>query len=411
MTQKKKKTIEKKTSKWLALTGVSLFVLAGAAAGFFYMDAQAEASAPEEAPQAQMQAPQAMPVDVEIATKEPVTLWKEFSGRLEAVNYAEIRPQVSGTISEILFEAGQDVNNGELLYVIDPRPYEATVAQAQAALTAAQTTADYAVKEAERAASLIKTDAISKRILDARENDMRVAQAAVEAAQATLQAAQIDLDYAHVKAPFSGRVSRAEITEGNLVEAGPNAPILTSIVSNDTIYADFEVDEQTYLSYVRSVAKDRASEKTIPVELSIASSEESYKGNILSFDNIIDVSSGTIRARALFDNHDRNLLPGMFVQVKLGSPIQQEAILISDRAIGTNQDRKFVYVISDEGTIGYRNVTLGANVKGKRIITSGLEGGEQVITDGIIRLRPGMPVVAKSEEQKAQEQAMSQGHS
>ena len=348
-----------------------------------------------EAAQGASQQAQAMPVNVMVAAPEPVQIWKEFSGRMVAVDYAEIRPQVSGTISEIKFQDGQDVEAGDVLLVIDPSPYEAAVAQAQAELAAAENEAAHAQRELKRSKGLIEKKAISQSLYDSRENAARVAQASLQAALARLVQAQINLDYAHVKAPISGRVSRAEITEGNLVEAGSSAPLLTSIVSRDGIYADFEVDESTYLTHIRNQVRDAAAEKSVPVKL-VVGAEAGGEGMIVdgfirSFDNRIDPASGTIRARAYFDNADGALLPGMFARVRLGSAQENNVIMMPERAIGTNQDKKFVYVV-ENGAAAYREVKIGDSLKGRRVIESGLQQGDQVIVDGVIRIRPGVPV-------------------
>ncbi len=375
--------------KVMILASVSLMVLGGV--GLYY-NHHAEASSPDE-----NTAP-AMPVISEVVRVQPVQIWKSFSARLEAVDFARIRPQVSGVITEIRFEDGQQVKKGDILYVIDPRPYQAAVNQAVAELNVAKTEADFAYKEFKRAQGLIKTNAISKRRYDERVSANNMARAAVEAIRARVERAQIDLDYAYVKAPVDGRISRAEITEGNLVEAGPNAPLLTSIVSDHGIYADFEVDEKTYLEYIRTIAKTQAAEKKIPVKLALKGDGSAYEGFVHSFDNQIDVSSGTIRARALLANKDGALLPGMFATVKLAGPAVKNQIIISERAIGTNQDRKFVYVVDENNTTTYREVMIGESVNGSRVITDGLSAGDRVITDGIIRIRPGMVVAPQSEK-------------
>ena len=356
---------------------------------YYFQDQSANASAPNEGG---MPAPQAMPVTVEVVESQPVQIWNSYSARIEAVEFADIRPQVSGTISEVRFKDGQNVGQGDVLYVIDPRPYQAAVNQAQAELNASKNESSLSWKELKRAKELIKTDAISKRILDERSSTHSIAAASVKAAQARLERAKIDLDYAHVKAPITGRVSRVEVKVGNLVEAGPSAPILTSIASTQDMYADFEVDEQTYLKYIRSNAKDRDAENQIPVKLTLSGDEQEYDGFIYSFDNQIDVTSGTIRARALFANEDGALLPGMFASVKMGTPTSQNKVLVSERAIGTDQDRKFVYVVNEQGMSEYRPVQIGESIDGKRVIKQGLSEGDQVITEGIIRIRPGMSV-------------------
>lgn len=371
-------------------------VLAVAGSGYYFHSKKFEANASERD---NAQAPQAMPVTVEIVKSKPFQIWNDYSARLEAVNFAEIRPQVSGTITQVKFHDGQMVEKGDVLFVIDPRPYQAAVNQAKAELRVAKNQSSFSSKELGRAKELIKTNAISERVLDERSNAHSIAVATVKALEARLRNAEINLDFAYIKAPISGRVSRAEIKVGNLVEAGGNAPVLTSIVSNKNVYADFEVDEKSYLKYVRNSAKSLSEEHKIPVKLKLSGDDVEYKGFIQSFDNQIDVSSGTIRARALFNNEDGALLPGMFASVKMGTPSSEDQILIGERAIGTDQSRKFVYVIGDNNMVEYRVVTIGESIEGQRIITSGLNDGDQVITEGIMRIRPGMPVVPKNSEQ------------
>lgn len=337
--------------------------------------------------------PPAMPAQVTVVEEKPLRLWTSYSGRLEAVEFVELRPQVDGRIQEVKFEDGQLVNEGDVLFVIDPRPYEARVAEAQAAIKAAQSQHELAVKELKRAEDLIKTDTISKRVLDERQSAAQVAKNTLTRAEATLESAQIDLDRAFVKAPISGRVSRPEITVGNVVQAGPNAPVLTTIVSDEGIYADFDVDEQTYLQNIRPHLGGGQNEKTIPVQLVLSDGSVVEDGYIKSFDNRIDTSTGTIRARAYFNNEDGSLLPGMFVTVKLGSPADQTAILLTEHAIGTDQNRKFVYVVGADNKVAYREVQLGATVNGQRVVTGGLTPGEKVIAEGIMKIMPDMQVV------------------
>lgn len=340
-----------------------------------------------EAPQAQ-----AMPVEVTIIEKQPVQIWREFSARLRAVDYAEIRPQVSGTITEIKFEDGQMVKKGDVLLVIDPRPYEAALAQAKAALEAAKSKHSFAWKDYKRAKSLRGSPSISERYYEERLSDMTFTKAEIDAAKAEVEQAQINLDHAHIKAPFDGRVSRAEITLGNLVESGPNAPILTSIVSSDGIYAEFDVDEQTYLHNVRGGAKDISAENMIPIKLVLNSIGTSYDGYIHSFDNRINPATGTIRARALLPNNDGTLLPGMYASVKMGSLGDENQIIVPSKAIGTNQSRKYVFIVNDNNIVEQQEIRLGDTIDDKRIVLSGLNEGDQIITEGIIRIRPGMPV-------------------
>lgn len=340
------------------------------------------------------------PVAVAVRTLAPekVRVWSDFSGRLHAVESAAIRPQVGGRITEVRLEDGQTVKTGDVLFVIDPRPYQAAVDRAKANLATARANATFAKIEFDRAVGLIRTGAIAQRVYDERANANRVASAAMEAAQAELQRAELDLGYAYVRAPISGRASRVELTVGNLVEPGPNAPLLTTIVANDSVYADFDVDEQTYLRSVRDVAAGRAEERLIPVELSLEGdgSNRIYRGHIYSFDNRLDVTTGTIRARAKFDNEDGSLVPGMYVTVRLADPAERDALLIPERAIGFDQSKKFVYVVGADDKVAYRAVELGDSVQAQRIVLKGVAPGERVIVDGVQHVRPDM-VVAPTE--------------
>jgi len=336
------------------------------------------------------------PVSVITIQEKPIRTWSEFSGRLQAVDYAEIRPEVSGRITQIKFEDGQTVKAGDVLFVIDPRDYVAAIAKAQADLDSAKTEAAFAKIQFERAQGLVNAQAIAQDIYDQRANANRMAQATIEGAQAQLDRAKLDLDRAYVKAPISGRISRAEITVGNLVNAGPSAPLLTTIVSNDGIYADFEVDEQTYLQSIRAHSQHMEEERQIPVELTLdADNKRVYKGTIYSFDNKIDTSSGTIRARAKFTNEDGSLVPGMFASVKLASSYEFNGILIPERAVGSDQSKRYVYVVDADNKVVYREVELGQQVEGQRIVIAGLKVGEKVIIDGLQHVRPDSVVTAQ----------------
>jgi multidrug efflux system membrane fusion protein len=360
------------------------------------VDAQAAGAPPNMPP---------MPVPAIRVEEKPIQIWKDFPGRLQAVDSVEIRPQVSGTIKEIRFTDGQTVKAGDILFVIDTRAYEADAAQARADLQSAKNQYELAAKELKRAEELIGTGAIPKRTYDERLSNELVAKSAIASAEARLKRAQLNLDYAHVKAPIAGRISRAEITAGNLVEAGPGAPVLTTIVSNEGIYADFQVDEQTYLLYVRGAVKSQDDERKIPVNLYLQNMPgKVFEGLIHSFDNRIDTASGTIRARALFKNEDGMLLPGMFVNVRLGSAESKMALTVPSRAVGTDQDRKFLYVVGPENKVQYREITLGESVNGSRIVASGLAPGDVVITDGIMKVQPDMAVVPQFGEEKQEGQ-------
>ncbi len=338
----------------------------------------------------------AVPVNVIKVRPQSTRLWSEFSGKLDAVDYAEIRPEVSGRITEIRFKDGQNVRQGDVLFVIDPRPYMAAQAKAAADLQSARTNAALARTNLSRADNLRKAGAIAAQSYDQAANASAVADAAIQSAEAALAQAKLDVDHAYVKAPISGRVSRAELTVGNLVQSSVGqAPLLTSIVSDDGIYADFDVDEQTYVRNIHARADTPDEQRKIPVELTIPGDEShTYKGFIQSFDNRINTGSGTIRARARFENTDGALVPGMFVSVRLANANDTTVTLVPERAIGSDQSKKFVYVVDDRGQAAFREVTLGEGVDGQREVLSGIKPGERVIVDGIQHLTPGAAVVA-----------------
>jgi len=369
---------------------VGAAILAAAAGGGWFAVHHMASAAPVAA------AVQAVPVNTVTMEPQKAQIWSEFSGRLDAVDYAEIRPQVSGRITEIRFQDGQEVKAGDVLFVIDPRPFEAAVAKAAADLQQARTNASLAKANLARADSLKKAGAIALQSYDQAANASAVADAAIGAAQAALTQARLDVDHAYVKAPISGRVSRAEITVGNLVQAQNNAPLLTSIVSNNGIYADFDVDEQTFIRDIHPAAGTQALQHKIPVELTLpGGGPRVYKGFIESFDNHIDTGSGTIRARARFDNADGTLVPGMFVSVRMADAASSDVLLVPERALGTDQSKHFVFVVDGAGKATFREVTLGAVVDGKRVVTSGLSRGDKVIVDGIQHIQPGALVAAR----------------
>ncbi len=320
----------------------------------------------------------AMPVSVAQVIEREAQEWREFSGRLVAVDQVEIRPRVSGTIESIHFNDGDNVKKGDLLFVIDPRPYEAAFQAAEARAVLAET-------EMGRAERLLADKAVPQRDFDQRKNALRVA-------RAELTRARLDLEYTRIKAPISGRIGRAEITQGNLVDAGGNAPVLTSIVSSNPIYADFDGDEATYIRFARNGGGKDVSQ--IPVMMGLSTeSGTPHTGRIESFDNRLDTASGTIRIRAVFDNPDGFLVPGLFARIKLGSPGLDKVLLITDRAVGTDQSKKFVFVVGGDNMVQYREVKLGAMVDGLRVVESGLQAGEKIIVNGLQRARPGAPVV------------------
>ncbi|MDN3637469.1 efflux RND transporter periplasmic adaptor subunit [Simiduia curdlanivorans] len=331
------------------------------------------------------------PPQVELLELQPeaVRAWVSYSGRLAPVQSVNIKPQVSGRIEKVLFAEGDVVKQGQPLFVIDLRPHQAQVQQAKAQLTTAQSRARLAQDELARVSQLIAKKLVAQSVYDTALSNQQVSDAAVLQAQAELDQAALNLEYAQIKAPISGRISRAELTQGNLVDAGASAPVLATIVANDKLFAEFNVDESSYLRFVRNVKT--ASE--MPVEMTLAADDSVvYHGHIASFDNQLDVRTGTIRARALFDNADGALTSGMFATLRLGAAQEVSALLVPERAVGTNQSKKFVMVVDAQNIAQYREVVLGDYVGGQRVVTTGLEAGEKVIVNGLSHVRPGMPV-------------------
>jgi multidrug efflux system membrane fusion protein len=358
-------------------------------------------------------APMATPVSVATVTKTEVAPWDEFSGRLEAVERVDIRSRVAGTVQSVHFREGALVKQGDLLLTIDPAPYAADVDRAQAQQLAAQARATYAKSELERARRLLDDHAIAQREYDERANAQLEADANQRAAQAALQTARLSLGYTQVRAPVAGRVGKLEITVGNLVAAGPGAPVLTTLVSVSPIYASFDADEQVVARALHDVASagGRTSLDSIPVQMGTAATNDlPYQGHLQLVDNQVDAKSGTVRVRAVFDNNDGSLIPGQFAKLRMGQVKPEDALLINERAVGTDQSKKFVMVVGSDNKVAYREVTLGANVNGLRIVTSGLKPNERIVVNGLQRVRPGalvapqpvaMDVRAEAQQAKA----------
>lgn len=339
-------------------------------------------------------------VTVAAVIQRPVKEWDEFNGRVEAVEKVELRPRVGGQITRVAFREGAEVRKGDLLFVIDPRPFAAELARAEAQLAQARTRVELAQKEVARARTLVDVQAISREEFDARTSALAEAEAGVAAADAAVRSARLNLEFTQVRAPISGRVSRAEVTEGNLVTTQPTATLLTTVVSLDPVYVYFEGDEGTYLRYqalARAGRRPSSREARNPVELGLADETGTPRRGTMDFvDNALDPATGTIRARAVFANRDRALTPGLFARVRLIGSGTYDAVLVRDAAIGTDQDRKYVLVLGADGALAYRPVTLGRLVDGLRVVTSGLQAGEQVVVTGLARVRPGMKVTAQT---------------
>jgi RND family efflux transporter MFP subunit len=336
-------------------------------------------------------------VTVANPTSRSVTEWDDYTGRFQATEYVEIRARVNGYLQSVNFTDGQIVKKGDLLFVIDPRPYQATADSATAALAQAQARLDLANREQARAASLAKTQYSSVESLDKAVQEQRAATGAVQAAQAELRRAQLDLEFTHIASPVTGRIGRHLVSIGNLISGGEaNSTLLTTIVSLDPIYFYFDANQNAYLKYVRlDLAGQRRSsrEAANPVRLALADETGfTHRGHMDFVDNQIDFGTGTIRGRAIFDNADLIFTPGMFARIRLLGEPEHDAIQLPDEAIGTDQARRFVYVLSSDNVATYREVKLGPIVDGLRVIRSGLSANDRVIVSGLQRVRVGQPV-------------------
>ena len=340
--------------------------------------------------------PQAVPLPVATLEETTVTLWDEFSGRLEAVERVDIRSRVAGAVKSVHFTEGALVKKDELLITIDPDPYAAEVDRAQAQVVAAQARLSYAKSEHQRAQRLWAESAIARRELDERVNAAQEAEANLRAAQAALHSAKLNLGYTQVRAPVAGRVGKLEVTVGNLVSAGPGAPVLTTLVSVNPIYASFDADEHVVLRALQEGTRD------IPVEAeTVTNGGRHLRGRLQLIDNQVNTKSGTVRVRAMFDNKDGSLIPGQFVKLHMGRAKSEPALLVSERAVGTDQSKRFVLVVGDDNKAAYREVTLGGTVNGQRIVISGLKSGERIIVNGLQRVRPGALVAPQPAQMAA----------
>ncbi|GGC21159.1 efflux RND transporter periplasmic adaptor subunit [Pseudoduganella buxea] len=327
------------------------------------------------------------PVSAAVVLEKSIAETQEFSGRLEAIDHVEIRSRVSGFITQVNFKPGSQVKKGDVLFVVDPRPYQAEADRAQAAAASARAKADLARLELTRAERLLADKAIAQREFDERAASQKELDANARAAQAQYESAKLNLAYTRVTSPIDGRVSKAEITLGNLVDG---SAVLTSVVSLERIYASFDGDEETYL---RVGAQSHKGEPVV-VKVGLANEEGfPHEGKLEFVDNQLDARTGSVRMRATFANTDGTLVPGLFARVQLGGgSAQSKAILINDRAVGTDQNRKFVFVVGKDNKAEYRAVTLGPTVDGMRVVRSGLKADEKIVVNGLQRVRPGAPI-------------------
>ncbi|GGD60299.1 efflux RND transporter periplasmic adaptor subunit [Lacimicrobium alkaliphilum] len=341
--------------------------------------------------QQQMPAPQ---VSVASVVSERITEWDEFTGRLEAPQTVELRPRVSGYIDLVAFEEGALVEAGQPLFLIDNKPFKAEVRRLQAQLEQAQSQLSLAETEYQRAQKLSGQAAISQEVLDTRRAQLQQAEARIRSVSAALDVARLNRGYTRVTAPISGRVSRALITQGNYVSAGQS--LLTTIVSTKKIYAYFDADEQTYLNYLKLAeegSRPAIRDAAFPVYVGLANDTEyPHAGKLDFMDNQVNPATGTIRARAVLNNQEGRLLPGLFARIKMTGSASYNGILVDDRAIGTDLNNKFVLVLDESDKVQYRAVELGEKIAGLRIIRSGLSATDKIVVNGLQRVRPGSPV-------------------
>ena len=344
------------------------------------------------------QAPAAPAVTVSAPLQKEIVEWDEYTGQFAAVDYVEIRARVNGYLTEIHFQDGQIVHQGDLLFVIDPRPYEATLAAAQAQLAQGQAQVDLATRQLGRSSQLLERGWEPQSNTDQRISDLKVAAASVESAKAAIQSAQLNVEFTHITAPVTGRISNHRVSVGNLVTGGDSgsATLLTTIVSLDPIYFYFDVSESDYLAYQRATAKGNLQDtrdNTVPVELHLTDEKGwPHKGQLNFVDNQVDRGSGTIRVRAVFPNSDLFLTPGQFGRIRVPASERYKAILVPDAALVSDQSRKLVMTVSDDNTIVPKVVRPGPSHDGLRIVRDGLLPTDRIVIDGLMRARPGAKV-------------------
>ena len=342
------------------------------------------------APSAQMPPPPEVGV-AQVLVKN-VRQWDDFTGRVSAVQSVDLRPRVSGYVERVAYVEGREVAKGDLLFVIDQRPYRAQLAKAKADLARARSEAGLARTQDARAQTLVAAKAISRDESDTRHAAVAQADAAVHAAEAAVTSAELDLQFTEVRAPIGGRTGRALVTVGNLARA--DETLLTTMVSMDPMYVDFESDEQSFLRYAELARKGQRDELRNPVRVGLAS-EDGYphRGTVDFIDNRIDPTTGTIHARAVLPNADRALTPGLFARVQLEGSAEFKAMLVDDKAVLTDQDRKYVYVLGPDNKALRKDIVPGRIIDGLRVVDAGLDAQDAVIVRGFQKIFfPGMPV-------------------
>lgn len=390
-----------KSKRWaLAGAGLGLAVSVSVAALVFELPgsvAAAEANATAEVP--------AVPVTVATIENRDIVTWQEFSGRLEAIDRVQIRSRVSGAILAVNFREGALVKAGDLLFTIDQEPFKTAVTQAEGQFASAQARVKLATTELERGERLARSNSISQSDVDTRQNALAEAQASLKTAEAALHAAELELSYTNVRAPVAGRAGKVEITAGNLVAGGSTSPALTTLVSVDPIYAGFNVSEEIVSAALAALPASQGALppiEQIPVEVgTLADKGTPIHGKLQLIGNEVDAASGTISVRAVFDNPGGKLIPGQFVRIRMGEPKAESKILVSEKAIGTDQDKKFVFVVDKDNKVTYRPIVLGSLSGNERVVESGLSGGDRIVVNGLQRIRPGVVVDPQAQENVA----------
>jgi multidrug efflux system membrane fusion protein len=341
-------------------------------------------------------------VTVSKPLQERITEWDEYTGRFVAVSTVEVRARVSGFIDSLHFKDGQIVKQGDLLFIIDQRPYKLAVDQAKAELDRTQAKLDIANLDLERATPLVRNQTVTEREFDTRKSTQRDALAATESAQATLKTAQLNLEWTEVRAPIAGRISDRRVDPGNLITGGQTgATLLTEIVTVDPIHFIFDGAEADFIRYLRLAqtgARQSSRDAANPVAVRLADETDfKHEGKMDFVDNVVNAKSGTIRGRAIFDNKDGLLTPGFFGRMRLYGG-DHEALLLPDGAIASDQSNKIVFTVADDGTVGVKRITIGPLVRGLRVVRTGLDANDRVVIEGLPRARPGQKV--KPEEGK-----------
>lgn len=340
-------------------------------------------------------------VTVSQPLQKEITEWDQFTGQFQAVDFVEIRARVAGYLTEIHFQDGQTVKKGDLLFVIDPRPYEATLASMRAQLSQAEAQVDLAQVQLKRSTELRKRDFEPASSYDQRVSDLKVASATVEAAKAGIRTAELNVEFTRITAPMAGRISRHQVSIGNLISGGEGgaATLLTTIVSLDPIYFNFDMSESDYLAYQRATEKGlmrSTRDNTVAVSLRLTDEKGwPHEGRMNFVENRVDRSSGTIRVRAVFPNSNLLFTAGQFGRIRIPGSEPYKAILVPDAAVVTDQSRKLVLTVNDENVVVPKIIRPGPSYEGLRIVRSGLLPTDKVVINGLLRARPGSKVAPK----------------